>query len=83
MSMRSYRRAMADSKVMFSLFDRVNRLLLRLSDRITESDHPLALSMNCLRYVKCFLQNHITLYICIISFRSVRGRDCAVFLAAD
>jgi len=43
MSMRSYHRAMADSKVMFSLFDRVNRLLLRLSDRVSESDHPLSL----------------------------------------
>ena len=79
---RRYRRAVTDTKCFVTLIDRVNRVLIRLSDRLTEFDRHIPLD-ELLLLCQMLSPFQCNLYRCMIFFRSVHRRDCVIFLVID
>ena len=81
-SNRHYRRLVADTKVLFYLLDRVNRVLLRLSDTLAQLDHQLSLN-EILMLCQVLSPRQCNLCICMISSRLFHWVHYALLLLID
>ena len=76
---RHHPRLVVDTKVLVSLLDRVNRVILWLSDRLEQRDRPLSLN-EILSFCQMLSPRPRKLYMLVISSRSVHWWDCTLLL---
>ena len=79
---RRYRRLVADTRVLFYLLDRGNRVLFRLSDTLAQLDHQFSLN-EILTLCQMLSPRQCNLCICMMSARAFHWVHYALLLLID